>query len=88
MTWPATTMLLVAVVASAVGTVYVKHLSRSLFVELHALQKLDDDLAIEWGKLQLEESTWAQPDRVRTVAVERLHLYMPPGDSVVVLELR
>jgi cell division protein FtsL len=85
--WPTTSALLLAVVASAVSTVYVKHVSRSLFVELHALEGLDDEMEIEWGKLQLEQSTWAQPDRVRTLAVDRLQLYMPPGESVVLVEL-
>ncbi len=77
--------LLVLVVASAVATVFVKHSSRAMFVELQALQRQFDEMQIEWNKLQLEESTWATHDRVRSIAVKRLGLYMPPGDAVVLV---
>ena len=78
-------LLLVLVVASGLGAVYVKHLSRERFVELQALQRDYDEMRIEWGRLELETSTWAAHDRVRNAAAEQLGLFMPPGDSVVVV---
>ena len=78
-------LLLVAVLASGIGTVYVKHLSRDRFIELQALQRDFDSMQVEWGRLQLETSTWAAHDRVRNMAVEELDLFMPPGDAVVVV---
>ena len=81
-------LLLVLVVVSGLGTVYVKHLSRVRFVELQALQRDNDEMRIEWGRLQLETSTWAAHDRVRNAAAEELGLFMPPGDSVVVVRAR
>ena len=80
--------LLTMVVASGVATVYVKHLSRSLFVDLQILERQQDEFQIEWGKLELEQSTWAGHDRITTVASEQLDLFMPPGDSVEVVNLR
>ena len=81
-------LLLVLVIASGVATVYVKHLSRALFVDLQALQQERDEMRIEWNQLQLEQSTWATHDRISSVATEKLELFMPPGDSVVVVNLR
>ena len=80
--------LLVLVVASGVTTVYVKHLTRSLFGELQALEREQDELQIECCKLELEQSTWASHDRITNVAAERLDLFMPPGDSVEVVNSR
>ena len=80
--------LLALVVVSGVGTVYVKHISRSLFVELQSLEHQQDELQIEWGKLELEQSTWATHDRITHVAGEQLDLFMPPGDSIEVVNLR
>ena len=80
--------LLTLVVASGVATVYVKHLSRSLFVDLQILEHQQDEMQIEWGKLELEQSTWASHDRITNVAVEQLDLFMPPGDSIEVVNLR
>ena len=81
-------VLMVLVVASGVGTVYVKHLSRLMFVDLQNLERAQDELQIEWGKLQLEQSTWATHDRSTTIAGEQLNLFMPPGDSVEVVNLK
>ena len=81
-------VLLTLVVVSGVATVYVKHLSRSLFVDLQALEHQQDVIQIEWGKLELEQSTWASHDRITNVAAEQLDLFMPPGDSVEVVNLR
>ena len=80
--------LFVAVVLSGVATVYLKHEARTRFTELRALQREQDQMEVIWGQLQLEQSTWATHDRVRTVAGEALDLYMPPGDSVVLVNTK
>jgi cell division protein FtsL len=78
-------VLLSLVVASGVATVYMKHRTRNQFIELQSLQHEHDEMQIQWGRLQLEESTWAAHDRVRGAASTQLGLYMPPGDAVVVV---
>ena len=52
-------------VISAIALIYTKHESRKLFVELETLTHERDELNIEWGQLQIEQSTWAThcPDR-------------------------
>lgn len=81
----AASILLAAAVATAVGVVYSKHQSRRLFVELQQLVAERDRLEVEWGRLQLEQSTWATHGRVERIARERLHMRMPsPADIVMV----
>jgi len=76
--------LVPAVLASALGIVYFEHRARVLFVELQALERERDALKVEWGRLQLEQSTWATHDRIERIARERLELRRPGHKSVVV----
>ena len=81
----ATLVLLLAVVASAVAVVRMHHERRHLFVELERLDSHRDRLQVEWGKLQLEQSTWAAQDRIERIAVERLDLHVPRADATVLV---
>ncbi len=78
--------LAAAVIGSALGVVYAKHTSRKLFVELQTLEKIRDEMEVEWGQLQLEQSTWGTHARVEGIARERLEMVMPPVESVVIVE--
>lgn len=77
--------LSLAVFASAVGNVYVKHVRRTLVLELHELQSERDRMQVEWGQLQLEQSTWATHDRIGRIAAERLGLAAPASASIVLV---
>ena len=68
------TFLLLAVVASAVAIVRTHHERRSLFVELDEVDARRDRLQVEWGRLQIEQSTWAASDRIERIAAEKLNL--------------
>ncbi len=78
-------LLAAAVLGSALGVVYTKHQTRKLFVELQTLQKIRDEMNVEWGQLQLEESTWGTNARVEGMAREKLGMIMPPVDAVVIV---
>ena len=67
-------ILLCAVTLSAFAVVYAKHYNRMLFVELHDLQNERDNLNINWGRLQLEQSTWATHGRIETAARKKLDM--------------
>jgi len=74
-----------ALLVSALGVIYAKHEARSRFVELQRLTKERDNLDIEWGQLQLEQSTWAANSRVDGVARGELHMVTPQvGDLRIV----
>lgn len=69
--------LLAAAVASAVGVVYARHESRRLFVELSALEEARDELNIDFGRLQLEQATWADANRIEKIARGELGMDFP-----------
>jgi len=73
-------------VLSAVAVVYTKHESRKLFVELEALSHERDALNIEWGQLQIEQSTWATHARIERVATDDLALVRPDTTEIYVIE--
>ncbi len=78
--------LALAVVLSAVAVVYTKHESRRYFVELQRLTDERDQLNIEWGQLQIEQSTYATHGRVEALATEELDLSRPELADVYVIE--
>ena len=76
----------VVCVVSALALVYTKHESRKLFVELEALTNERDALNIEWGQLQIEQSTWATHGRIEKVAAEDLQLKRPAATEIYVIQ--
>jgi cell division protein FtsL len=80
------TILLLVAVACALSTVSSNHQARKLFTELEREQNRMRQLEIEWGQLQLEQSTWAAHARIEKIARERLGMKVPPAGQVVAVE--
>ncbi len=70
-------LLLLLAVASALGVVTTQHKARKLFVELQKEKDQAQQMEVEWGQLQLEQSTWAMPVRVEKIAATRLQMQLP-----------
>jgi cell division protein FtsL len=85
--WRATTAALwLAVLASSLGVVDAKHEARNRFNELQRLTHERDELDIEWGQLQLEQSTWATHGRVESVARDDLHMVIPQATDLRIVK--
>ncbi len=78
--------LLLLVVLSALAVVYSKHQSRKLFVELNSLQKSRDAMEVEWGQLQLEQSTWATSGRIEKLARQRLQMTQMEYEKIIIVK--
>jgi cell division protein FtsL len=78
-------ILWVAALGSAAAAVYIKHRSRQMFVELERLDTRRDNLQIEWGQLQLEQSAWSTHAFVERVASAKLHMAMPPPKEIEII---
>ena len=78
-------LLWVAALGSAVGAIWCKHRARESFVELEALNARRDNLEIEWGQLQLEQSAWSTHAFVERVASAKLHMAMPPPKEIEII---
>jgi cell division protein FtsL len=78
-------LMFLLVMASAVAVVFSKHESRKLFVQLQTMQKERDRMEIEWGRMQLEQSTWATHGRIERLARKKLDMTIPRAESVIII---
>ena len=76
----------VVCVVSALALIKTKHEARKLFVELETLTDERDELNIEWGQLQIEQSTWATHARIEQVATDDLSLVRPESTEIYVIQ--
>jgi cell division protein FtsL len=74
--------LWVVALGSAAGAIYSKHRARELFVALERLNNQRDNLEVEWGQLQLEQSAWSTHAFVERVASTKLKMATPPPKDI------
>ncbi|MGI9330313.1 MAG: cell division protein FtsL [Gammaproteobacteria bacterium] len=78
-------MIGAAVVVSGIAAVYAKHETRKLYTQLNALQQERDQLEMEWGQLQIEQSTWSTHARVERLAREEIGMGEPQPEQLRML---
>lgn len=69
-------------VVCALMLVTSQHKARKLFVELQREQEVAKQHEVEFGQLQLEQSTWAMHSRVEKIAANNLQMRVPPATRV------
>jgi cell division protein FtsL len=82
------TLLLLALLTTALGIVYVTNVTRSLNGNLHLALMEKNKSHVEWGRLLLEKSTWMKQARVQEVAEMKLNMVMPDAKSIKVITLK
>jgi cell division protein FtsL len=80
-------LLLLVMVVCALSVVTSQHKARKLYIELQKEKEQAQQMEVEWGQLQLEQSTWATPARVEKVAVQQLKMQLPKKGQVQVIKL-
>lgn len=78
-------LVLALVVASALGVIYSSYYSRQLFSELQQSKRQAVRLEENWGRLLLEQSTWASHSRIERLAKSELNMVVPAPESTVVI---
>ena len=82
--WFLGAVMVLLVMISAIANVYAKHESRKSFTDLQVLTSERDRLEVEWGKLQIEQSTWSTYARVEQLARKQMHMRIPdPGQTML-----
>lgn len=79
-------VLLVILVASALGVVYTKYRSRMLFAEVQRIEQELESYDVELGQLQLEQNTWAEHSRIEKLARGKLGMVMPQRDLIIYIK--
>jgi len=80
-------LLLMAVVACALGVITSQHQARKRFIELEGEQESARKLEEEWTQLQLEQSTWGTHKRVEAVASRQLGMRQPDASNTIILRV-
>jgi len=78
-------VLLGILVVCALLVVTSQHKARKLYVELQKEQERARQIEVEWGQLQLEQSTWAMHARIEKIAGGQLMMHVPPPSRVQVV---
>lgn len=81
-------LLMVIAVLCAMGVVTSQHKARKLFVDLQREESLAKQMDIEWGQLQLEQSTWAMHARIEKIASSYLQMKVPDHAKIQVIPLQ
>lgn len=75
-------ILYVVLLACGLGLVTSQHKARKLYIELQQQQDAAKQYEVEWGQLQLEQSTWAMHSRIEQIAVKQLHMRVPDAGQM------
>lgn len=75
-------LLLVLVITAALSVVTSQHQARKLFISLQQEKEHARQMEVEWGQLQLEQSTLAAPARVEKIASQQLQMQLPKKEQV------
>lgn len=80
-------LLLVAVVLCALSVVTSQHKARKLYIGLQGQKEHAQQMEVEWGQLQLEQSTWAALARVEKIAVQQLQMQFPKSGQIQFIQV-
>ena len=75
-------LLLGVLVLGALSVVTSQHRARKLFLAMQQEKEHARQMEVEWGQLQLEQSTLAAPARVESIATSRLQMQLPQKEQV------
>ncbi|MEZ0231675.1 MAG: cell division protein FtsL [Methylophilaceae bacterium] len=78
-------ILFFVLIVTALGTITAQHKSRKLYIELQQHEDAAKQYDVEWGQLQLEQSTWAMHARIEQIASQSLHMQVPDPKRVQVV---
>lgn len=74
-----------AVLLSALGTIYVAHITRILHASYQHNLLEQDRLHVVTGQLLLERSTWMMQGRIQQLAENQLNMVVPDHNTTVIV---
>ncbi len=80
------TILILFLLASAFSVIYLKDLSRRLFIQYENLQQTQQQQEVDRSKLLLEEGAWSTQARIQQLATTRLNMSTPTPNQIVMLQ--
>ncbi len=78
--------LLVAMLTSAIAVVFARHSHRQAYIELTKLQRQRDEFNVEFRRLQTEQATVSETNRIVGIAIEKLGMHFPLETETMVVQ--
>jgi cell division protein FtsL len=75
-------ILFAVLIVTSLGVISAQHKARQLYFELQQQQDAAKQFDIEWGQLQLEQSTWAMHSRIESIATRYMHMEVPDSKRI------
>ena len=79
-------LLIAGSMASAIGVIYVKYLTRLLFVDLQGLRAQREEVDVEWDNLRLERAALTTNALVERRARHQLEMHLPARGDIRILD--
>lgn len=79
--------LVLVLIACALGIVTSQHTARKLFMALENEKEIERKLDVEWGRLQLEQSTLIMHGRIEHIAREHLDMLVPAASNIQIVSI-
>jgi len=80
-------LLLLVLVICALSVVTSQHKGRKLLIELQKEKEFSHQIEVEWGQLQLEQSTWATLGRIGQIAEHKLRMQLPRVEQIKLIRV-
>jgi len=84
--WLLFTVLMLSLVATAIGVVAQRHESRELFATFQQAEAARDQARVEWSRLQLEQAWLAEAGRIERQARSELGMDRPETVGILIEE--
>lgn len=78
--------LFTALLCSALSVVYSRHSHRQIYIELSRLQKQRDQFNVEFRRLQTEQATISETNRIVSIASAKLGMHFPLDTETTVVQ--
>lgn len=78
-------ILYFVLIFTALGVVTSQDRSRKLYFELEQQEDFAKKMNVEFGQLQLEQSTWSMHSRVEEIAASKLQMQVPDAARIQVV---
>jgi cell division protein FtsL len=79
--------LMLVLIACALSVVTSQHTARKLFMALENEKEIERKLDVEWGRLQLEQSTLIMHGRIERIASEHLNMRVPVASNIQIVSI-
>lgn len=82
-----TLLLAIIVLLSGLAVIYLADINRRLAISVEEATNAQNQLHLDWGKLLLEQSTWATQARVQSIAAQQLGMQTPASNQIVMVKV-